>query len=99
MSFTSSDDMRAVVADPFGNVYLSDISAALVRRIAPNGVITNFAGQSQRHGLRSHSKHGLQAHAWSASARRAALDPMPRATSILPTTAGNEVFEVKVPLA
>ncbi|MGA3162520.1 MAG: Ig-like domain repeat protein, partial [Terracidiphilus sp.] len=45
IAFTSGDDMRAVVADPFGNVYLSDISATLVRRIAPNGVITNFAGR------------------------------------------------------
>jgi sugar lactone lactonase YvrE len=45
INFTSGDDMRAVVADPFGNVYLSDISATLVRRIAPNGVITNFAGR------------------------------------------------------
>ena len=45
ISFTASDDMRAVVADPFGNVYLSDISATLVRRIAPNGVISNFAGR------------------------------------------------------
>jgi sugar lactone lactonase YvrE len=44
ISFTSGDDMRAVVADPFGNVYLSDISATLVRRISPNGVISNFAG-------------------------------------------------------
>jgi polygalacturonase/sugar lactone lactonase YvrE len=45
ISFTASDDMRAVVGDPFGNVYISDISAELVRRIAPNGVITNFAGR------------------------------------------------------
>jgi sugar lactone lactonase YvrE len=45
ISFTASDDMRAVVGDPFGNVYLSDISAELVRRIAPNGIITNFAGR------------------------------------------------------
>jgi hypothetical protein len=44
ISFTSGDDMRAVAADPFGNVYLSDISATLVRRITPNGVISNFAG-------------------------------------------------------
>ncbi len=44
MSFTSGDDMRAVTADPFGNVYLTDISATRVRRIAPNGVITTFAG-------------------------------------------------------
>ena len=45
IAFTASDDMRAVVADPFGNVYLADTSAALVRRIAPSGVITNFAGK------------------------------------------------------
>jgi sugar lactone lactonase YvrE len=50
IGFTASDDMRAVVADPFGNVYLSDIGTTaspvnLVRRIAPNGVITNFAGK------------------------------------------------------
>jgi sugar lactone lactonase YvrE len=44
ISFTAGDDMRAVVADPFGNVYLSDISATLVRRITPNGVISDFAG-------------------------------------------------------
>jgi sugar lactone lactonase YvrE len=45
IGLTASDDLRAVVADPFGNVYFSDISALLVRRIAPNGVITNFAGR------------------------------------------------------
>jgi hypothetical protein len=44
MAFTSGDDMRAVTADPSGNVYLTDISATRVRRIAPNGVITTFAG-------------------------------------------------------
>jgi hypothetical protein len=44
IAFTSGDDMRAVTADPFGNVYLTDISATRVRRIAPNGVITTFAG-------------------------------------------------------
>jgi len=44
IAFTASDDMRAVTADPFGNVYLSDISATRVRRITPNGVITTFAG-------------------------------------------------------
>jgi sugar lactone lactonase YvrE len=44
MAFTSSDDMRAVTADPFGNVYLTDISATRIRRIAPNGIITTFAG-------------------------------------------------------
>jgi len=44
IAFTSGDDLRAVAADPFGNVYLSDISALRVRRIAPNGIITTFAG-------------------------------------------------------
>ena len=44
ISLTAGDDLRAVVADPFGNVYFSDISAALVRRITPNGVVSNFAG-------------------------------------------------------
>jgi hypothetical protein len=44
IAFTSGDDMRAVTADPYGNVYLSDISATRVRRITPNGVITTFAG-------------------------------------------------------
>jgi hypothetical protein len=44
ISFTSGDDLRAVDADPFGNVYLTDVSATRIRRIAPNGVITTFAG-------------------------------------------------------
>jgi hypothetical protein len=44
IAFTSGDDMRSVAADHFGNVYLSDISATRVRRIAPNGIITTFAG-------------------------------------------------------
>ena len=34
-----------MAADPFGNVYLTDAVASTVRRIAPNGVITNFAGK------------------------------------------------------
>jgi sugar lactone lactonase YvrE len=45
IAFTVGDDMRAVVADPFGSVYLSDISATLVRRITPDGTIGNFAGR------------------------------------------------------
>ena len=45
VQLTTGDDLRAVVADPFGNIYFSDISATLVRRIAPNGVITDFAGR------------------------------------------------------
>ena len=43
--FGGSVDLRSVVADPFGNVYLTDAVASVVRRIAPNGVITDFAGR------------------------------------------------------
>ncbi len=43
--FGGSVDLRSVAADPFGNVYLTDAVASVVRRIAPNGVITNFAGK------------------------------------------------------
>jgi sugar lactone lactonase YvrE len=41
----ASNDLRAVAADPFGNVYFTDKNAKLVRRIAPNGVVYNFAGR------------------------------------------------------
>jgi polygalacturonase/sugar lactone lactonase YvrE len=44
MIFNGSVDLRSVDADPFGNVYLTDANASQVRRIAPNGIITNFAG-------------------------------------------------------
>ncbi len=40
----SSVDLRSVDADPFGNVYFTDAVASQVRRIAPNGIVTNFAG-------------------------------------------------------
>ncbi len=43
--FGGSVDLRSVVADPFGNVYLTDSVSSLVRRIAPNGVISDFAGR------------------------------------------------------
>ena len=43
--FGGSVDLRSVAADPFGNVYFTDAVANLVRRIAPNGVISNFAGK------------------------------------------------------
>jgi len=43
--FGGSVDLRSVAADPFGNVYLTDAVASVVRRIAPNGVITDFAGR------------------------------------------------------
>jgi sugar lactone lactonase YvrE len=41
----ASNDLRTVTADPFGNVYFPEESGNLVRRIAPNGIITNFAGK------------------------------------------------------
>jgi sugar lactone lactonase YvrE len=44
MVFGGTVDLRAVVADPFGNVYLTDANASLVHKISPNGIITNFAG-------------------------------------------------------
>jgi sugar lactone lactonase YvrE len=43
--FAGSVDLRSVAADPFGNVYLTDAVASLVRRISPNGIISNFAGK------------------------------------------------------
>ena len=43
--FGGSVDLRSVAGDPFGNVYLTDAVASTVRRIAPNGVITDFAGK------------------------------------------------------
>ena len=45
ITFGGSVDLRSVAADPFGNVYFTDAVASLVRRIAPNGVITDFAGK------------------------------------------------------
>jgi sugar lactone lactonase YvrE len=42
--FTGSVDLRAVDADPFGNIYFTDAVSNQVRRIAPNGIVTNFAG-------------------------------------------------------
>ncbi|MGB6695545.1 MAG: Ig-like domain repeat protein [Terracidiphilus sp.] len=43
--FGGSVDLRSVAADPFGNVYLTDAVASVIRRIAHNGVITDFAGR------------------------------------------------------
>jgi polygalacturonase/sugar lactone lactonase YvrE len=45
MLFSGSVDLRSVVADPFGNVYLTDAVSNLVRKIAPNGIISDFAGR------------------------------------------------------
>ena len=36
--------VRSYPLDPFGNVYYTETAAGLIRKIAPNGVITNFAG-------------------------------------------------------
>jgi polygalacturonase/sugar lactone lactonase YvrE len=43
--FGGSVDLRSVAADPFGDIYLTDSVASLIRRIAPNGVISDFAGR------------------------------------------------------
>ena len=45
IAISAGDDLRGVAADAFGNVFFSDKVAKLVRRIAPNGVISNFAGK------------------------------------------------------
>ena len=45
IAISAANDLRAVAADPFGNIYFSDKVAKLVRRIAPNGVVSNFAGK------------------------------------------------------
>ncbi len=45
MVFKGSVDLRSVAADSLGNVYLTDAVASVVRRIAPNGIITDFAGR------------------------------------------------------
>jgi sugar lactone lactonase YvrE len=45
MAFSGSSlDLRSVVADPFGNLYLTDANASEVRRITPDGIISLFAG-------------------------------------------------------
>jgi Glycosyl hydrolases family 28/Bacterial Ig-like domain (group 3) len=43
--FGGSVDLRSVAGDPFGNIYLTDAVASIVRRVAPDGVITDFAGK------------------------------------------------------
>jgi hypothetical protein len=45
IALSASDDLRGITADPFGNVYYTDSVANLVHRIAPNGIVTNFAGR------------------------------------------------------
>jgi hypothetical protein len=44
IAFTAADDLRGVSPDPFGNVYITDVSASRIRRVSPNGIITTFAG-------------------------------------------------------
>jgi sugar lactone lactonase YvrE len=41
---TTAVDLRAVTADPFGNVYFTDGNNEVIHKIAPNGVMTDFAG-------------------------------------------------------
>jgi pectin methylesterase-like acyl-CoA thioesterase/sugar lactone lactonase YvrE len=45
IALAAGDDLRGIATDPFGNVYFTDISAALIRRVSPNGVVANFAGR------------------------------------------------------
>jgi polygalacturonase/sugar lactone lactonase YvrE len=40
----TAEDLRSVAVDPFGNIYFTDANAALIRRVAVNGIVTNFAG-------------------------------------------------------
>jgi sugar lactone lactonase YvrE len=44
MQIPAGTDLRAVAVDPFGNIYFTDSNAQQIRRIATNGVVTNFAG-------------------------------------------------------
>ena len=94
MSFTSGDDMRAVVADPFGNVYLSDISAALIRRITPNGVISNFAGLVSGSACVPTASTGCTPTLVSIGKARG-LGSDPFGNIYIANYTGNQVFEVK----
>jgi polygalacturonase/sugar lactone lactonase YvrE len=40
----ATTDLRGVTIDPFGNVYFTDANALMVRKIAPSGIVTDFAG-------------------------------------------------------
>jgi sugar lactone lactonase YvrE len=94
ISFTASDDMRAVVADPFGSVYLSDISATLVRRITPNGVISNFAGLVSGTACVPTASTGCKPTLVSiGKARGVGSDPA--GDIFIANYTGNQVFEIK----
>ena len=41
---TTGVDLRVVTADPFGNVYFTDGNNEVIHKIAPNGIMTDFAG-------------------------------------------------------
>lgn len=45
IALSPGDDLRGIAADPFGNVYFTDSKAKLIRRVAPNGMVANFAGR------------------------------------------------------
>src|SRR5206468_1709206 len=46
MTGATAGDLRSVTVDPFGNIYFTDGSAALVRKISTSGVVSNFAGRA-----------------------------------------------------
>jgi len=95
ISLTPSDDLRAVVADPFGNVYFSDVSAALVRRIAPNGVISNFAGRVTGTACVPTATTGCTSTLVSIGKARG-LGTDAAGNIYIANYTGNQVFEVKV---
>jgi len=41
---TTGVDLRVVSADPFGNVYFTDGTNEVIHKIAPNGIMSDFAG-------------------------------------------------------
>ena len=40
----ATTDLRGVTVDPFGNVFFTDANALMVRKIAPSGIVTDYAG-------------------------------------------------------
>ncbi|MEO5925689.1 MAG: hypothetical protein ABIR70_17845 [Bryobacteraceae bacterium] len=61
-----------VEVDSAGNVYIADVSAAVVRKVAPNGIITTVAGNGT-HGFSGDG--GLATKAMLSGAAAIALDP------------------------
>ncbi|MGA2889525.1 MAG: pectinesterase family protein, partial [Terracidiphilus sp.] len=95
IAFTAADDMRGVDADPFGSVYLTDISAQLIRRIAPNGVITNFAGRVTGTACLPTATVGCTPTLVSLSKPRGVSSDAV-GNIFIPDYSGNKVYEVKV---